>query len=95
MGVYVDHLQHFTIDQIKPEARRFGRVWCHMWTDGDIEDLHALARKIGLKRAWFQDHPTLPHYDLTPHLRTLALNAGARDGSPRTIIARNLKGNAP
>lgn len=42
----------------------------------DLEELHAMADRIGLRRAWFQDK-TFPHYDLTASKRRLALVAGA------------------
>ncbi|HEX9013849.1 MAG TPA: DUF4031 domain-containing protein [Anaerolineaceae bacterium] len=51
---------------------------CHLVTDSaDLGELHAFARRIGLKRAWFEDHPLLPHYDLTPGKRREAILAGA------------------
>jgi hypothetical protein len=49
-----------------------------MWSE-DINALHQLAAKIGLKRAWFQNHPTLPHYDLVPTKREAALRLGAQE----------------
>jgi hypothetical protein len=51
--------------------------WCHMATDGDLDDLHTLAQRIGLRRSWFQDHPLHPHYDLRPSKRLLAVRHGA------------------
>lgn len=51
--------------------------WCHLTTDGDIEELHEFAQRIGLKREWFQEHPRVPHYDLRPSMRRKALAAGA------------------
>lgn len=42
-----------------------------------LEELHKMADKIGLQRAWFQNHKSLQHYDLTPSKRTLAVKAGA------------------
>lgn len=51
---------------------------CHMFTDSiELEDLHALAERIGLRRQWFQEHRLAPHYDLTPSRRSLAIKAGA------------------
>ena len=51
---------------------------CHMFTDGlDLEPLHALAERIGLRRAWLHDAPSAPHYDLTPSRRLAAVAAGA------------------
>ena len=51
--------------------------WCHLSTDGDVEELHEFAQGIGLKREWFQDHPRVPHYDLRPSMRRKAVAAGA------------------
>lgn len=42
-----------------------------------IAALHDFAKKIGLKRAWFQDHKLAPHYDLTPGRHSQALAHGA------------------
>jgi hypothetical protein len=77
MTVYVDELAEY------PEAKvsmRFGVQWCHLSPDPeqpDLQELHALAAKIGMRRSWFQDHPTLPHYDLTPAKRRAAVKSGA------------------
>ncbi len=43
----------------------------------DLNELHAMADRIGLKRAWFQGDKTFAHYDLTASKRALALDAGA------------------
>lgn len=48
----------------------------HMLTT-DLDELHAMARRIGLKRAWFQGDGSFPHYDLTASKRALAVKAGA------------------
>lgn len=51
---------------------------CHLFTDEvDLTDLHALASAIGMRREWFQDARSAPHYDLTPSRRAAALAAGA------------------
>jgi ribonuclease HI len=50
----------------------------HMQAD-TVEELHAMASKIGLKRAWFQTKPNRPerdHYDLTRSKRKLAVQKG-------------------
>lgn len=45
------------------------------------EELHALAKSIGLKREWCSDHTQpnskLLHYDLNPNKRIQAIRAGA------------------
>ena len=52
--------------------------WCHMMTDNsDTNELHLFAKRIGMKRHWFQDHPLHPHYDLTAGMRARAIRAGA------------------
>lgn len=66
MTIYVDDTQQY----------RSG-PWCHMATDGEPEELHAFASKLGLKREWFQAHPSLDHYDLRPSKRVKALKLGA------------------
>ena len=49
---------------------------CHLFTDGQLDELHRLAAQIGLRREWFQDG-RLPHYDLTGSMRERAIRAGA------------------
>ena len=58
-------------------------LWCHMLAD-DLTELHAMAKRIGLRRAWFQGgllrtttKTTVPHYDLREKYRTRAVAAGA------------------
>ena len=68
----VDELQRW------PNARRpFDKGSCHLTTDGTLDELHAFAERIGLRRAWFQEHTSAPHYDLTPSKQARALLAGA------------------
>jgi hypothetical protein len=45
--------------------------------DASIDELHAFAARLGLKRSWFQDHVLAPHYDLSPAKHALALKLGA------------------
>lgn len=71
MSVYVDPLRPCMPSRKWPYTQS-----CHLVADS-LDALHELASRIGLKRAWFQDHPLLPHYDLTPWKRKEALAAGA------------------
>lgn len=50
---------------------------CHLTTDGDVEELHAFAKRLGLKREWYQPHRVANHYDLTASKRERALAMGA------------------
>ena len=76
--VYIDY--PMAIASRDPQANRVGRRhghrWCHMWSD-DVEALHAMARRIGMRREWFQDRPGFPHYDLVPTRRAAAIRLGA------------------
>lgn len=74
MTIYVDPL--FTAYPQGSQAKRHGNEWCHMITDGNLEELHKFAQSIGLKREWFQRN-AVPHYDLTPSKRALAVRKGA------------------
>ncbi len=77
MTIFVDEL--FTMTPRTAQARRFGNEWCHCFTDGDIEELHQFAEKLGLRRSHFQPHATLAHYDLIPSKRALAVKLGAKE----------------
>ncbi len=87
--IYVDEVR--TYDDVKGEARRWGRRWCHMWaaTPQQEEELHEMARKVGLKRQYFQNRPGFPHYDMIPSKRALAMENGATFMSLRQWIGRN------
>lgn len=62
-----------------------------VYTDGvhlvaaTTEELHEFAAKIGLKRAWFQDH-RIPHYDLMGGKKRMAIRAGAILVEPRQLL---------
>jgi len=72
--VYVDEVRTHQMPTTIPRVFRAGS--CHLTTNGDADELHAFARRLGLKRAWFQDGRT-PHYDLTASRRARALELGA------------------
>ena len=60
---------------------------CHMYTDGDVEDLHKFAEGIGMKRDWFQPDDRLPHYDLNANRRGMALWHGAKSHTLKEMVA--------
>lgn len=49
---------------------------CHLMAD-TLDELHAFAARIGMKREWFQGNASAPHYDLTADRRAAAVEAGA------------------
>ena len=61
--------------------------WCHMVSDRSVEEMHAFASEIGLRRRWFQDGPR-PHYDLRPSKRRLAVAKGAMEVNTRVLVRR-------
>lgn len=65
MAVYVDNM--------KMPWR--GMIMSHMMAD-ELEELHEMAAKLGLKRSWFQDK-SIPHYDLSEGKRQQAIKLGA------------------
>lgn len=78
MGVYVDESRY-----------PFGRMlMCHMIADS-LEELHAMAKLIGIQRKWFQDK-RVPHYDICKSKRSLAVKAGATELS-RLDMARRTR----
>jgi hypothetical protein len=65
----------------------------HMQAD-TLEELHAMADRLGLRRSWFQSKPGKPwhdHYDLTVAKRDQALRLGAIPVSAREAARRNRK----
>jgi Protein of unknown function (DUF4031) len=71
--------------------------WDH-WTGGGhmqadtLEELHAMAARLGLARSWFQCKPGKPwhdHYDLTRTRREQAIRLGAVPVSWREAARRN------
>ncbi|MCD0164445.1 DUF4031 domain-containing protein [Deinococcus sp. 12RED42] len=77
MAVYVDGITDYQ-GSVGGYVGRVSQKWCHMTAD-TLDELHVLAAKIGLRRAWFQSSHLLHHchYDLTPSRRAAAVRAGA------------------
>lgn len=71
MAVYVDNLRPCI-----PNERWRWLKSCHLIADTE-EELHAFAKKLNLKRAWFQKHRVMPHYDLNYGQRKKAVELGA------------------
>lgn len=90
MACYVDKL--FCLASKEKQAFKVGKkhnhMWCHMWADTE-DELHAMAKKIGMKKEWFQNHGKLPHYDLVPTRRAAAIRYGAIEMSVLEWKRRN------
>ncbi len=78
MTVYVDDMR-----------APFGRmVMCHMLADTD-DELHAMARSIGVARRWWQAPPHESHYDVCLAMRARAVALGAVEISARQAASMN------
>ena len=62
-----------------------GKTWCHLVADS-VAELHAFAKRLGLKRQWFQGGSSYPHYDVTASMQQRALRMGALPADRRTIV---------
>lgn len=82
MAVYVDN------ERIAWKRRE----WCHLVADA-LPELHDFARQLGLRRAWFQERASYPHYDVTMAIRARALGMGALHADRAQLMAccRRLK----
>ena len=95
MSIYVDGTVTYDPIAIKDaQTRRVGTEWCHFWCDpGDEMELLHVAKLIGLKLEWFQRRPNvphdIPHFDLVPNKRRLAILHGATAISMREWMRNN------
>lgn len=80
MSVYVDPV----LEHGGSATFRWKRS-CHLYADR-LDELHALAAALGLRRAWFQNHDRLPHYDLVPSKRARAVALGAREHTREQMV---------
>lgn len=77
MTIYVDSAIHRT----GPRGRK---RYCHMTAD-TVEELHAFARFLGVKRCWFETSRSgTKHYDIDEATREIALSMGAIEKRRRT-----------
>lgn len=75
MSVYVDNMQ----------AGLSRMKMSHMMAD-TLDELHAMAQKVGLRREWFQGNSDHPHYDLCQSKRRLAISLGAKEITTRQLV---------
>jgi hypothetical protein len=57
----------------------------HMVAD-TLEELHAMADKVGVSRKYFQAKPERPHYDICKSSKLMAIKLGAQEVDDRVII---------
>jgi hypothetical protein len=81
MTIYVDELR----DYYWLRGTGIPGLWCHMVTDGDLEELHEFARRVGIGPRRFQNHPRHPHYDLLASSRAIAVALGAKEVTTRQL----------
>lgn len=76
------------VDTLKTQ---YGRMkMSHMLAD-TVDELHAMADRIGLKREWFQDpakdtNVRTPHYDVCQAMKAKALAAGAVECDRKKVV---------
>lgn len=77
MSVYVD----------EPVYAYRRMLMCHMLAD-TLDELHAMADRIGVARRWYQGPPTTrtPHYDICKSKRALAVQHGAVEVDRRRMV---------
>lgn len=76
MPVYVDSYK----------AKYRGMTMCHMLAD-TTDELHEMAKSIGMKREWFQiSRAGTAHYDIPIFRKKLAIKNGAVEISRRDLV---------
>jgi len=60
-------------------------VMCHLIAD-TLPELHEMAVKIGMKREWFQNNASFPHYDIPLFRKEKALKLGTIELSRRELV---------
>jgi hypothetical protein len=82
------------LDSFHNGARGPFRYWhrrCgHLVSDASLDELHAFAESLGLRREWFQAK-SIPHYDLTGAVYERAIERGAVLVSSREIVRRAVR----
>ena len=72
------------VDDMKWPYR--GMIMSHMTAD-TVDELHAMADKIGLKRKWFQKK-SIPHYDICQSKRSEAITNGVISETTKQFVRR-------
>lgn len=80
MAVYVDPAVFLKVNGRKK--------YCHMIAD-TLQELHAFAEKIGVKKHFFHKSATYLHYDLNDSQRTIAVENGAIEISSKELVIKS------
>jgi hypothetical protein len=65
---------------------KYGRmIMSHMIADTE-QELHDMAQVIGVKRKWFQNKASFPHYDICQNSKLKALENGAIELQRRPFV---------
>lgn len=83
MSCYVDTLRSY------PDAGLRHTEFCHLLAD-DRDELHRMARRVGMPRRFFQDHLWRWHYDLPAPMRAQAVELGALE-VPLSVVGALLR----
>lgn len=75
MAVYVD----------KAKIPYRGMLMSHMVAD-TLDELHAMAKALDLRRQWFQDSASAQHYDICQNVRRKAILKGAIEMDRREFV---------
>jgi len=90
MAILIDSFMNGARGPYHFRHRRCG----HLVSDTSIEELHAFAENLGMRREWFQRR-SIPHYDLTGERYELALARGAALVSSRELVRRAVRWDTP
>jgi hypothetical protein len=86
MAVFVDDMWRYAMGTYR------GMKMSHLIADTD-EELHTMAKRIGMKKRWFQGD----HYDVSLTMRAKAVKLGAIEITLRTcaVMAANKRAGWP
>lgn len=65
---------------------KYGRMLMSHMISEDLNELHEMAKKIGISRRHFQDKKGKPHYDVCKSNKKKAIVLGAKEVNDRVII---------
>ena len=87
MSVYVTPPRRkvSTVPRFRTAGRKFGHMWVAMFAD-TREELHAMAKDLGLEAWHFADHKFFFNYSLGPKNRADAIALGAKPMAQKDIF---------